>query len=89
MSLLYTWGLAKEALPFLRYTAERYPASVQAQAILADGYVLLENYPAAIDILSKFVAQHPATSVCVPVWNRCVPCRTARANNTRIRVMRG
>jgi dienelactone hydrolase len=59
VSLLYTWGLAKEALPFLRYTAERYPASVQAQAILADGYVLIENYSAAIDILSKLVAQHP------------------------------
>jgi len=59
VSLLYTWGLAKEALPFLRYTAERYPASVQAQAILADGYVLIENYSAAIDILSKLVVQHP------------------------------
>ena len=59
VSLLYTWGLAKEALPFLRYAAERYPASVQAQAILADGYVLIENYSAAIDILSKLVAQHP------------------------------
>ena len=28
-------------------------------AILADGYVLIENYSAAIDILSKLVAQHP------------------------------
>jgi hypothetical protein len=58
-SLLYTWGLAKEALPFLRYTAERYPAAVPAQTILADGYVFIENYSAAIDILSKLVAQHP------------------------------
>jgi hypothetical protein len=58
-SLLYTWGLAKEALPFLRYTAERYPAAVPAQTILADGYVFIENYSAAIDILSKVVAQHP------------------------------
>lgn len=58
-SLLYTWGLAKEALPFLRYTAERYPAAVPAQTILADGYVMVENYSAAIDILSKVVAQHP------------------------------
>ena len=58
-SLLYTWGLAKEALPFLRYTAERYPASVPAQTMLADGYVLIENYSAAIDILSKVVAQYP------------------------------
>lgn len=28
-------------------------------AILADEYVLIENYSAAIDILSKLVAQHP------------------------------
>lgn len=57
-SLLYTWGLAKEALPFLRYTAQRYP-SVQAQVNVANAYVLIENYSAAIDILSKLVAQHP------------------------------
>jgi hypothetical protein len=58
-SLLYTWGLSKKALPFLRYTAERYPASVQAHATLADAYVMTENYSAAIEILSTLVAQHP------------------------------
>jgi pimeloyl-ACP methyl ester carboxylesterase len=59
VSLLYTWGLTKESLPLLAFTAERYPASVQAQAMLVDAYVLLENYPAAIEILSAFVQQHP------------------------------
>jgi hypothetical protein len=28
-------------------------------AILTDGYVLIENYSAAIDILSKLIAQQP------------------------------
>jgi len=59
VSLLHTWGLAKEALPFLRYLAEQYPDSIQAQAMLADGYVQLEDYVSAIGVLSKFVDQHP------------------------------
>jgi len=59
VSLLYTWGLAREALPFLRYLAEHYPDSIQAQAMLADGYVQLEDYVSAIGVLSKFVDQHP------------------------------
>jgi cytochrome c-type biogenesis protein CcmH/NrfG len=58
-SLLYTWGLAKETLPFLRHLAEHYPDSIQAQAMLADGYVQLEDYVSAIGVLSKFVDQHP------------------------------
>lgn len=59
VSLLYTWGLAKEALPFLRYMAEHYPDSFQAQSGLADAYVQLEDYISAIGVLSKFVDQHP------------------------------
>jgi tetratricopeptide (TPR) repeat protein len=58
VSLVYTWGLAKESVPLLLYTAERYPASAAPQ-ILVDCYVALENYPAAIDILTKFIEQHP------------------------------
>ena len=59
VSVLYTWGLAKDALPFLRYLAERYPDSVQAQSMLTDGYVQLGDYVSAIGALSKFVDQHP------------------------------
>jgi dienelactone hydrolase len=59
VSVLYTWGLAKDALPFLRYLAERYPDSFQAQAMLADAYAQLEDYVSAIGALSKFVDQHP------------------------------
>ncbi|HLF13056.1 MAG TPA: hypothetical protein VJA26_17785, partial [Gammaproteobacteria bacterium] len=59
VSLLYTWGFAKEAMPLIEFTAERYPSSAQAQAMMAEGYVLIENYPAAIEVLSKYVQQHP------------------------------
>ena len=59
VSLVYTWGLAKESVPLLLYTAERYPASVQTQRVLVDCYVTLENYSAAIEILTKFVEQYP------------------------------
>ena len=59
VSLLYTWGLAKESLPFLLYVAERYPDSVQAQAAVVNAYVTLEKYPAAIGVLNEFLEQHP------------------------------
>jgi hypothetical protein len=59
VSVRYTWGLAKDALPFLRYLAERDPDSVQAQSMLTDGYVQLGDYVSAIGALSKFVDQHP------------------------------
>jgi cytochrome c-type biogenesis protein CcmH/NrfG len=59
VSLLYTWGLANEALPFFRYLSEHYPDSIQAQSMLADAYVQLEDYVSAIGVLSKFVDQHP------------------------------
>src|SRR5262249_9782826 len=55
VSLLYTWGLAKEALPLLKYTADRYPSSAQAQGMLAEGYVLAEDYAAAIEVLTRYV----------------------------------
>jgi pimeloyl-ACP methyl ester carboxylesterase len=59
VSLLYTWGLAKESVPLLAFTTERYPASVQAREMLVDAHVMLENYTAAIEILSAFVQQYP------------------------------
>jgi dienelactone hydrolase len=58
-SLLYTWGLAKETLPLLAFTRERYPASAQVRAMLVDANVQIGNYAAAIDILSAFLQQNP------------------------------
>jgi dienelactone hydrolase len=40
VSLIYTWGLATQAIPLLELTVERYPASTDAQAMLADAKVL-------------------------------------------------
>jgi tetratricopeptide (TPR) repeat protein len=59
VSLLYTWGLAHEAMPVLEFMAERDPSSVRAQAMLAEGYILVENYPAAIEVFSRYLEQHP------------------------------
>jgi len=58
-SLLYTWGLAKETLPLLAFTLERYPASVQARRMLIDANVQLSNYTAAIEILNAVLQQNP------------------------------
>src|SRR5262249_59786537 len=43
-SLLYTWGLAKETLPLLAFTVERYPASAQARIMLIETNLQLANY---------------------------------------------
>ena len=59
VSLLFTWGLAEEAIPLIQYMAEQYPSSVQARTLLAEAYVLVGNYAAAIDVLSEHVRQHP------------------------------
>jgi hypothetical protein len=58
-SLLYTWGLAKETLPLLAFTVERYPASVQGRSMLVDANVQLGNYTAAIEILNAVLQQNP------------------------------
>jgi len=59
VSLLYTWGLAKETLPLLAFTVERYPASVQARIMLVETNVQLGNYAAAIEILNAVLQQNP------------------------------
>jgi dienelactone hydrolase len=59
VSLIYTWGLAKETLPLLAFTVERYPASVQARIMLIETNVQLGNYAAAIEILNAVLQQNP------------------------------
>jgi hypothetical protein len=58
-SLLYEWGLAKETLPLLVFTVERYPASGQARRTLIEANVQLGNYAAAIEILNAVLQQNP------------------------------
>jgi dienelactone hydrolase len=58
-SLVYEWGLAKETLPLLAFTVERYSASGQARQTLIEANVQLGNYAAAIGILNAVLQQNP------------------------------
>ena len=58
LSLLFTWGLGRETLPVAELLAERYP-SPAAQQFLVESYVLAEDYPAAIEVLGRFLEQNP------------------------------
>ena len=62
VSLIFEWGLAKEALPLLAFTVERYPASGQARRALIDADVELGNYAAAIEILTAVLQQNPTNA---------------------------
>ena len=59
VSLLFTWRLAEEAIPVIEFMAELYPSSAPAQVMLAEGHILVENYPAAIKVYSRYLDQHP------------------------------
>jgi tetratricopeptide (TPR) repeat protein len=58
-SLGGTWGLAEEVMPVNRFRAELYPSSVGAQRMLAEGYIRVGDYPAAIEIYSRLVERYP------------------------------
>jgi dienelactone hydrolase len=58
-SLVFEWGLAKETLPLLAFTVEWYPGSSQARRTLIEANVQLENYAAAIEILTSVLQQNP------------------------------
>ncbi len=58
-SLRDTWGLTEEAMQVIRFTVELYPLSVGAQRMLAEGYVDGGDYPAAIEVYSRLLEQHP------------------------------
>jgi outer membrane protein assembly factor BamD (BamD/ComL family) len=46
-------------MPVVEFMAERYPSSVRAQGMLVEGYILVENYSAAIEVISRYLAQYP------------------------------
>jgi hypothetical protein len=58
VSLLFTWGLGRETVPLVEFMLERFP-SPGTQRLLAEAHILAEDYPAAIEILSRFVEQYP------------------------------
>jgi hypothetical protein len=45
MSLVFTWDLAAESLPLLRFAEELHPASTTVQGVLAEAYSRLEEQP--------------------------------------------
>jgi hypothetical protein len=58
-SLLFTWGLAAETNPLLELIVERYPASANALVMLGEAHILVEDYPAAIDVYDRLLEQDP------------------------------
>ena len=58
-SLSGTWGLAEEVMPVIRFRAELHPTSVGAQWMLAEGYIDVGNFPAAIEVYSRLQEQNP------------------------------
>lgn len=58
-SLLFTWGLAAEAIPLLELMVERYPASADAKSLLAEAYVADRDFSAALSTYEKYLEQRP------------------------------
>jgi len=61
-SLRNTWGLTEEAMPLIMFRAELYPSSVGAQRMLAQGYIDVADYPAAIEVYSRLLETNPDDS---------------------------
>ena len=58
-SLKQTWGLTEEVIPVIEFWRELYPSSAAARQALIQAYIDLGDYPAAIEIVSKFVEENP------------------------------
>ncbi len=58
-SLWHSWGLTEEAMPVIRFRVELNPSSVDAQRMLAEGHIDVEDYPAAIVLYSKILERNP------------------------------
>ncbi len=58
-SLSRTWGLTEEVMPVIKFWVELYPSSARARQALIQAYIDVGDYPAAIEIVSKFVEQNP------------------------------
>ena len=63
LSLGASWGLWKEALPLIEYTAELYPESRRALGTLADAYLRVEHYADARATLTKYLVRYPDDKV--------------------------
>jgi hypothetical protein len=59
LSLVASWGLLRDALPLIEYTAELYPSSRRALATLAEAYVRLDDDGNALVALSRYLERYP------------------------------
>jgi dienelactone hydrolase len=59
VSLRYTWGLTEEVMPVIRFMAELYPLSENAQWMLAQGYMDAGDYSAAAEIYNNLLKKYP------------------------------
>ena len=59
LSLAPSWGLAKEALPLIEYTADLYPESRRALGTLAQAYLRLDDFPHAQAVLGRYLERYP------------------------------
>jgi len=62
-SLRDTWGLTEKVMPVIRFRAELYPLSVDAQRMLAEGHIDEGDHPAAIEVYSKLLKRNPDDSL--------------------------
>jgi len=65
VSLMFTWGLGKEAIPVIEFMNERYPSRA-GQGLLAEANILAGNYAAATDIYSRYLEQYPNDPIARP-----------------------
>jgi hypothetical protein len=59
MSLVFTWDLADESLPLLRFAEELHPAATAVQGVLAEAYTRLGDYRSAIGVYERYLDEHP------------------------------
>ncbi|HSF18347.1 MAG TPA: tetratricopeptide repeat protein [Vicinamibacteria bacterium] len=57
-----SWGLTEEAMPVIKLRAELYPTSVDAQQMLAEGYIDAGDFRAAIETYSALLEKNPDDS---------------------------
>jgi len=58
-SLRDTWGFDEKVMPVIRFRAELYPSSANALWELAEGYIVIGDHPAAIEVYNRLLEQDP------------------------------
>jgi hypothetical protein len=58
-SLRDTWGFYEKVMPVIRFKAELYPGSANALWELAEGYIVIGDHPAAIEVYNRLLELDP------------------------------